>query len=175
MVKSFFHAVSKRPTAFDLTEENNRHTRPTTSTTIRSHSNPDFRFDWVAVSYRPDPITLEVKEVVIGKGFSTKRDTINILLDALPIADTDNFCRVILRPADFMDIDEKWPDKWTVLSYKTDRNGSTKKTIIGTGWLEDNEILVCLDALPTPNQNIECWMALKPRIERHYVKPIEND
>jgi len=110
---------------------------------------------------------MAVREIHIGKGFSTRRDTINILLDALPIADTDNFCRVILRPADFMGLDENWPEKWTVLSYKTDRNGATKKTIIGTGWLEDGEILVCLDALPTPNQNVECWMALKPRIERH--------
>jgi hypothetical protein len=143
--------------------------RPTTSTTIRSHSDPDFRFDWVAVSYRPDPITLEAREILIGKGFSTKRDTINIQLDALPIVDSDNFCRVILRPAEVSTIDDKWPERWTVLSYKTDRNGSTKKTIIGTGWFEDNEILVILDAIPTPNQNIECWMALKPRIERHYA------
>ena len=55
------------------------------------------------------------------------------------------------------------------MSYKTDRNGATKKTIIGNGWVEDNEILVILDALPTPNQNVECWIALKPRIERHYA------
>ena len=123
----------------------------------------------MAISYRPDPISYEVREILIGKGFSTRRDTINILLEALPIADSDNFCRVILRPAEFMELDEKWLERWTVLSYKTDRNGVTKKTIIGTGWIENNEMLVLLDALPTPNQNIECWIALKPRIERHYA------
>lgn len=143
--------------------------------TITSRSDPTFRFDWKAVSYRPDPITNEPRGIVIGKGASTRRDTINILLEALPLPDTDNFCRVILRPLEYMEIDDNWPEKWTVLSYKTDRNGSTKKTIIGTGWLEDNEILVVLDALPTPNQNVECWMALKPRIERHYENNVETD
>ena len=73
-----------------------------------------------------------------------------------------------------MTLDEKWPQRWTVLSYKTDRNGMTKKTIIGNGWVEDDEILVILDALPSPNQNIECWIALKPRIER-YNATKEND
>jgi len=175
MATSFSRAISKKPIAYDLTGDNDRTHRPLTSTTIQSRSSANFRFDWVAVSYRPDPITLEAREILIGKGFSTKRDTINIQLDALPIADSDNFCRVILRSAEFMDIDDKWPERWTVLTYRTDRNGLTKKTIIGTGWLEDNEILVCLDAIPTPNQNIECWMALKPRIERHYANPVETD
>jgi len=137
--------------------------------TMTLPSDPSFRFEWKAVSYRPEAVTNEARGIVIGKGFSTKRDTINILLEALPLTDPDNFCRVILRPLEYMEIDEHWPERWTVLSYKTDRNGATKKTIIGNGWLEDNEILVILDALPTPNQNVECWIALKPRIERHYA------
>ena len=168
MATSSFRALTKRLTTFDLMEDNDRQLRQSTSTTT-SRSNPDFRFNWVAISYRPDPISYEVREILIGKGFSARRDTINILLEALPIADSDNFCRVILRPAEFMELDEKWPERWTVLSYKTDRSGVTKKTIIGTGWIEDNELLVLLDVLPTPNQNIECWIALKPRIERHYA------
>jgi hypothetical protein len=125
-----------------------------------------YRFDWVATSWRPDPITMTAREVVIGRGYSTRKDTINILFEALPIADQDNFCRVILRPADHSPLDEEWIQNWTVLSYRTDRNGATKKNVLGGGWIEDNEILVCLDALPTPNQNVECWVALKPKIER---------
>jgi hypothetical protein len=135
----------------------------------KSHSDYEeesFRFDWVATSWRPDPITLKAREIIIGRGFSTRKDTINICFDALPIADSDNFCRVILRPADHSVIDGEWTENWTVLSYKNDRMGATKKNIIGGGWTEDNEILVCLDALPTPNQNVECWIALKPKIER---------
>lgn len=141
---------------------------------MTSHSDPSFRFDWNALSFRPDPVTNNPRGILIGKGYSTRRDTINILLDALPLPDSDNYCRVILRPTEFMTLDEKWPQRWTVLSYKTDRNGMTKKTIIGNGWIEDDEILVILDALPSPNQNIECWIALKPRIERHNATK-END
>ena len=44
-----------------------------------------YRFDWIAISYRPDPISEEPREVIIGRGFSTRADTINIQLDALPI------------------------------------------------------------------------------------------
>jgi len=138
-----------------------------------SHSEP-WRFDWIAVSYRPDPITSEPHEVVNGRGFSTNKDTINIQFDTFPIADPDNFCKVILRPAEFMELDEKWPERWTVLSYKTFRNDVTKKTIIGTGWIEDNEMLVLLDAPRTPNQNIECWITLEPRIERHTTDEIDQ-
>lgn len=133
-----------------------------------------YRFDWIAISYRPDPISEVPREVLIGRGFSTRADTINIQLDALPIADSDNFCRVILRPADIAPLTEEWTEKWTVLSYKNDRNAVTKKTIIGSGWLEENEILVLLDALPTPNQNVECWITLKPRIERTNAKETDH-
>ena len=128
------------------------------------------RMDWVATSWRPDPVNLQPREIIIGKGFSTRRDTINILLDAIPIADPDSFCRVMIRPADNSPIMPEWSQKWTVLAYRTDRMGATKKTILGSGWVEDNEILVCLDALPTPNHNVECWLALKPTIERSNVK-----
>jgi hypothetical protein len=141
---------------------------------MTSHSDPSFRFDWNAISFRPDPLTNNPRGILIGRGFSTRRDTINISLDALPFPDSDNYCRVILRPAEFMTIDENWPQRWTVLSYKTERNGSTKKTILGNGWVEDDEILVILDAVPTPNQNIECWITLKPKIER-YNATKEND
>ena len=109
---------------------------------------------------------MEPREIIIGKGFSSKRDTINILLDAIPIVDADNFCRLLIRPADNSPILPEWPQKWTALAYRTDRVGATKKTVLGSGWVEDKEILVCLDALPTPNQNVECWIALKPKIER---------
>ena len=128
------------------------------------------RMDWVATSWRPDPISLQPREIIIGKGFSTRRDTINILLDAIPIADADSFCRIMVRPADNGPIMPEWSQKWTVLAYRTDRMGATKKNILGQGWVEDNEILVCLDALPTPNHNVECWLALKPTIERTNVK-----
>jgi len=131
---------------------------------------PQARMDWVATSWRPDPISLKPREIIIGKGFSSRKDTINILLDALPIADSDNFCRLLIRPADNSPILPDWPRKWTSLAYRTDRMGATKKTVLGTGWVEDNEILVCLDALPTPNQNVECWLALKPTIERTNAK-----
>jgi hypothetical protein len=141
---------------------------------MTSHFDPSFRFDWNAISFRPDPLTNNPRGILIGRGFSTRRDTINISLDALPFPDSDNYCRVILRPAEFMTIDENWPQRWTVLSYKTERNGSTKKTILGSGWVEDDEILVILDAVPTPNQNIECWITLKPKIER-YNATKEND
>ena len=124
------------------------------------------KIDWVATSWRPDPVSLEPREIIIGKGFSSKRDTINILLDAIPIVDADNFCRLLIRPADNSPILPEWPQKWTALAYRTDRVGATKKTVLGSGWVEDKEILVCLDALPTPNQNVECWIALKPKIER---------
>jgi hypothetical protein len=124
------------------------------------------RIDWVATSWRPDPISLEPREIIIGKGFSNRRDTINILLDAIPIVDSDNFCRLLIRPADNSPIMPDWPQKWTALAYRTERSGATKKTVLGSGWIEDNEILVCLDALPTPNQNVECWLALKPTIQR---------
>lgn len=127
---------------------------------------PQARMDWVATSWRPDPISLQPREIIIGKGFSNKRDTINILLDAIPIVDPDSFCRLMIRPADNSPIMPEWPQKWTALAYRTDRGGATKKTILGQGWVEDNEILVCLDALPTPNQNVECWLALKPTIQR---------
>ena len=141
--------------------------------TLYPHSSPavdqQWRFDWVAVSYRPDPITSEPREVVIGRGFSTKKDTINIQFDAFPISDSDNFCRVIIRPADFVPIDPEFVSKWTVLTYKTDRNNATRKLILGSAWLEENEILVFLDAMPMPNQNVECWITLKPRIERYNV------
>jgi len=124
------------------------------------------RQEWVATSWRPDPITLDPREIIIGKGFSSRKDTINILLDAIPIVDSDNFCRLLIRPADNSPIMPDWPQKWTALAYRTERSGATKKTILGSGWIEDNEILVCLDALPTPNQNVECWLALKPTIQR---------
>jgi len=127
---------------------------------------PSARMDWVATSWRPDPISLKPREIIIGKGFSNKRDTINILLDAIRIADSDSFCRLMIRPADNSPIMPEWPQKWTALAYRTDRGGATKKTVLGAGWVEDNEILVCLDALPTPNQNVECWIALKPTIQR---------
>lgn len=139
---------------------------------MKLHS--EWRFDWVAISYRPDPITEEVREIIIGRGFSTKKDTINIQFDAIPIADSDNFCRVILRPADFIAIDPEMAPNWTVLTYKTDRNNATKKLIIGSGWLEDNQILVLLDALPMPNNNVECWITLKPRIERGATTEIDQ-
>ena len=138
-----------------------------------SHSEP-WRFDWIAVSYRPDPITSEIREVVIGRGFSTKKDTINIQFDAIPIADSDNFCRVILRPADYLKLDADFTEKWTVLTYKTDKTNATRKLIVGSGWLEDNEILVLLDAIPMPNHNVECWITLKPRIERHATNEIDQ-
>jgi hypothetical protein len=124
------------------------------------------RQEWVATSWRPDPITLDPREIIIGKGFSSRKDTINILLDAIPIVDSDNFCRLLIRPADHSPIMPDWPQKWTALAYRTERSGATKKTVLGSGWIEDNEILVCLDALPTPNQNVECWLALKPTISR---------
>lgn len=124
------------------------------------------RQEWVATSWRPDPITLDPREIIIGKGFSSRKDTINILLDAIPIVDSDNFCRLLIRPADNSPIMPDWPQKWTALAYRTERSGATKKTVLGSGWIEDNEILVCLDALPTPNQNVECWLALKPTIQR---------
>ena len=133
-----------------------------------------WRFDWVAISYRPDPVTSEVREVVIGRGFSTKKDTINIQIDALPIADSDNFCRVILRPADYIKIDPEFAEKWTVLTYKTDKSNATRKLIVGSGWLEDGEILVLLDAIPMPNHNVECWITLKPRIERNATNEINQ-
>jgi len=126
-----------------------------------------WRFDWIAVSYRPDPMTLEPREIVVGRGFSTKKDTINIQFDAIPIADSDNFCRVALRPAEFIPIDPEFAEKWTVLTYKTDRNNATRKLIVGNAWMEDSEILVFLDAMPLPNHNVECWITLKPRIERY--------
>lgn len=128
------------------------------------------RMEWVATSWRPDPVSHEPREIIIGKGFSNRRDTINILLEAMPIVDPDNFCRIMIRPADNGPILPEWPQRWTALSYRNDRSGATKKTILGSGWIEDNEILVCLDALPTPNQNVECWLALKPTIERSNVK-----
>jgi len=128
------------------------------------------RMDWVATSWRPDPVSLEPREIIIGKGFSKGKDTINMLLDAIPIVDADNFCRLLIRPADNSPILPDWPQKWTALSYRTDRAGATKKIILGSGWVEDKEILVCLDAIPTPNQNVECWLALKPTIERNNVK-----
>ena len=124
------------------------------------------RQEWVATSWRPDPITLDPREIIIGKGFSNRKDTINILLDAIPIVDSDNFCRMLIRPADNSPIMPEMPRKWTALAYRTERSGATKKTVLGSGWVEDNEILVCLDALPTPNQNVECWIALKPTIQR---------
>jgi hypothetical protein len=150
-----------------------KHQQSQKNLTTTSQSEP-WRFDWIAVSFRPDPITSDFHEVVIGRGFSTNKGRINIQFDTFPIADSDNFCKVILRPAEFIRLDEKWPERWTVLSHKTDSNGVTKITIIGTGWIEDNEMLVLLDALSTPNQNIECWITLKPRIERHKTYEIDQ-
>lgn len=139
------------------------------------NADQQWRFDWIAVSYRPDPIKSNPREIVIGRGFSTKRDTINIQFDAMPIADSDNFCRVAIKPADYSHIDPSFVEKWTVLTYKTDRNNVTKKMIIGSAWMEDNEILVFLDALPIPNHNVECWITLKPKIERNYATSNEID
>jgi hypothetical protein len=131
------------------------------------NTDQQWRFDWIAVSYRPDPITSDPREIVIGRGFSTKKDTINIQFDAIPIADSDNFCRISIKPADFSPIDPSFVEKWTVLTYKTDRNNVTKKMIIGSAWMEEDEILVYLDAMPIPNHNVECWITLKPKIERY--------
>jgi len=103
-----------------------------------TNTDQQWRFDWIAVSYRPDPITDEWREIVIGRGFSTKKDTINIQFDAIPIADSDNFCRVSIKPADFSPIDPSFVEKWTVLTYKTDRNNVTKKMIIGSAWMEED-------------------------------------
>lgn len=134
----------------------------------------DWRFDWVAISYRPDPITSEAREMIVGRGFSTKKDTINIQFDAIPIADSDNFCRVIIRPTEYIMIDPDFAENWTVLTYRTDRNNSTKKLIVGNGWREDNEILIILDAIPLPNINVECWVTLKPRIERNATTEVDQ-
>jgi len=139
-----------------------------------SATDSQWRFDWVALSYRPDPITSDVREVIVGRGFSTRKDTINIQFDALPIADSDNFCRVILRPAEYVKVDPEFAEKWTVLTYKTDKTNATRKLIIGSGWLEDGEVLVLLDAIPMPNHNVECWMTLKPRIERNAANEIDQ-
>ena len=131
---------------------------------FHSVDDQEFRMDWVATTWRPDPVSSEAREINIGKGYSTRRETINILLEALPIADQDSFCRLIIRPSFSVPLSTEWPETWTVLAYKNDRTGATRKTVLGTGWREDDEILVCLDALPTPNQNIECWIALKPKL-----------
>lgn len=139
---------------------------------MKSHS--EWRFDWVAISYRPDPITEEIREVIIGRGFSTKKDTINIQFDAFPIADSDNFCRVIIRPTEHIVFEPDIANNWTVLTYKTDRNNATRKLIIGSGWREDSEILILLDAVPMPNTNSECWVTLKPRIERNATAEIDQ-
>jgi hypothetical protein len=139
-----------------------------------TNTDQHWRFDWIAVSYRPDPITSNPREIVIGRGFSTRKDTINIQFDAIPIADSDNFCRVILRPANYVQIDPEFAENWTVLTYKTDKSNATRKLIIGSGWLEDGEILVLLDAIPMPNHNIECWITLKPRIERNATNEIDQ-
>ena len=140
----------------------------------QSADDQDYRFDWVATSWRPDPTTTEAREIQIGRGYSTKRDTINILLEALPIADQDTFCRLILKPAYPVDLSQDWPDKWTILSYRVDKMGVTKKNVLGSGWREDDEILVCLDALPTPNQNVECWIVLKPKLEHGNEAKVVN-
>lgn len=130
--------------------------------------------EWVATSWRPDPITLEANAVFIGRGHSNRKDTINVLLETLPIADQDNFCRITISTVDGEDLEKEWPKVWTVLSYKTDRMGHTKKNVIGSAWTEENEILIYLDSLPTPNQNVECWIALKPKLEKKNEKQQAN-
>lgn len=145
----------------------NRKPRTLTLTTKSHFETRDvWRSEWIAVSYRPDPITSKPREIVIGKGYSSKTDTINICLESLPLPDPDNFCRICLRISDDFNVpeDAEWPKNWTVLSYRNDKNGNVKKNIIGSAWVVDDEIVIYLDSIPIPNHNIECWITLKPRI-----------
>jgi hypothetical protein len=129
-----------------------------------------FRFDWVATCWRPDPITMQPRELTLGRGYSNRRDTINIVLEALPIVDVDNLCRIFIKPVNQTPMDDEWPDLWTVLTYRTDRTGSTKKTLLGSAWVEEDGsgLLVILDLMPSSNQNSEKWLVIKPKIEKTY-------
>lgn len=53
--------------------------------------------------------------------------------------------------------------EWIVLFYRTDKNGTTRKTKIGKAFLKRNDVInVALEVLPLVNQFGECWITLVP-------------